>query len=295
MSLRSLPPLAQLRAFAALVEAGSMSAAGELLNVSHAAISQQIRALEAHLGLNLVEKSGRGVMLTSIGKQLGDSVSQSFGAIVQEVEALTGADADRPLQISTTPMFAAGWLMPRIGAFREAHPGIDIMLNPTAATVSLEPGGIDLAIRFGKGKWPGLVAEPLIETDFVIAAATSLVGDACLCEPSDLLGYPWLQEIGTTETNDWLKAHGVEAHLVKGLTQVPGNLLLDGLRAGQGIVATTRTFIEADVARGDVAVLFERDDRGHGYFLIHRPDPLRAPAKAFATWLKRQARLDSGD
>ena len=271
-----------------------MSAAGALLNVSHAAISQQIRALEAQLGLSLLEKSGRGVALTADGLHLGQIVNQSFGAIAREVETLTGADADRPLQISTTPMFAAGWLMPRIGAFRQAYPKIDLMLNPTATKVALEPGGIDLAIRFGKGNWPGLVAESLIETDFVIAASTSLMKNARPCDPADLLEFPWLQEIGTTETNDWLRAHGVEAHMVKGVTQVPGNLLLDGLRAGQGIVATTRTFIEADIARGDVTVLFEGDDRGHAYFLIHRPDPLRAPAKAFATWLKRQAKLDQG-
>ena len=97
-------------------------------------------------------------------------------------------------------------------------------------------------------------------------------------------------EIGTTETNDWLAAQGVTSGRVKSLTQMPGNLLLDGLRDGQGIVAATRAFIEPDLARGDVVVLFEDDDRGYGYFLLHRPETLRLPAKAFANWLRRQAR-----
>ncbi len=256
MTLRSLPPLAQLRAFAALAETGGMSAAGDLLNVSHAAISQQVRALESHLGLPLVAKDGRGVALTAEGQRLGRTLTAAFGDIAAEIEALTGADADRPLQITTTPMFAAAWLMPRIGTFRQAHPDIDLMLNPTAARVALDPGGIDLAIRFGTGDWPGLTSELLFHTDFVIAAARSLVGDRTVSHPRDLLDFPWLQEIGTTETNDWLAARGVSAGRVKSLTQLPGNLLLDGLRTGQGVVAATRTFIEADLARGDVVVLF---------------------------------------
>jgi LysR family glycine cleavage system transcriptional activator len=289
MTKFSLPPLAQLRAFAALADTGSMSAAGAMLNVSHAAVSQQVRALEAHLGLQLVRKDGRGVALTDPGTRLGQTLTQAFGAIGREIGALTGADAERPLQITTTAMFAASWLMPRIGSFRQAYPDINLMLNPTAAALAFEPGGIDIAIRYGNGVWPGLVAEPLLETDFVIAAARSLVGDKQISKAEELLGYPWLQEIGTTETNDWLKARGVTGGRVKSMTQLPGNLLLDGLRAGQGIVAATRALIETDIARGEVVVLFQGNDRGFGYFLLQRPGVLRAPAKAFANWLRREA------
>jgi len=157
------------------------------------------------------------------------------------------------------------------------------MLNPTAARVSLDLGGIDLAIRFGTGDWPGLTSELLFHTDFVIAAARSLVGDRRVAHPQDLLEFPWLQEIGTTETNDWLAARGVRAGRVKSLTQLPGNLLLDGLRTGQGVVAATRTFIEADLARGDVVVLFEDDRRGFGYFLLHRPGRSARPPRPLPT------------
>ena len=280
--------MAQLRAFAALVETGSMSAAGALLNVSHAAVSQQVRALESHLSLSLVSKSGRGVALTEAGERLGKSLSDGFGLITREIEALTGADNDRPVQITTTPMFAAAWLMPRIASFRLAHPGIDLMINPTAAPIALEPGGIDIAIRFGRGKWPGLESNLLLHTDFVIAASRALIGDRVIEHPRELLDFPWLQEIGTTETNDWLAAQGVTAGKVRGLTQVPGNLLLDGMRTGQGVVATTRAFIEQDVARGDAVILFEDDERGFGYFLLHRPGPLRESVKAFVNWLRRE-------
>ena len=268
-----------------------MSAAGDLLNVSHAAVSQQVRALEAHLGMALVTKDGRGVRPTPEGERLGKALSEGFEKIGEEVAALTGADADRPLQITTTPMFAAAWLMPRLGSFRSAHPDIDLMINPTAERIKLEPGGVDVAIRFGRGDWPGLHSELLVETDFVVAARKDVIGDCTVEGPADLLHFPWLQEIGTTETNDWLARRGITDARVKSLTQLPGNLLLDGLRSGQGIAATSREFIAGDVARGDIVELFRGDDLGHGYFLLHRPGVLPPKAKVFVNWLRKEAKL----
>lgn len=280
--------MAQLRAFAALAETGTMTGAGTMLNVSHAAISQQVRALEAHLGLKLIRRDGRGIALTTDGARLGEALNHAFGSIAAEIESLTGADADRPLQITTTPMFAASWLMPRIAGFRRDHPDVNLMLNPTADRVELTPGGIDLAIRFGSGTWPGVKSELLFRTEFVIVAARDLVGDRQVETPEDLLDFPWLQELGTTEANDWLRSRGVTRARLHGLTQVPGSLLLDGLRSGQGVVAASRAFIEADIERGDIVVLFEDPNPGVGYFIVTRPEPLRPAAKAFVTWLRRQ-------
>jgi LysR family glycine cleavage system transcriptional activator len=132
----------------------------------------------------------------------------------------------------------------------------------------------------------------LVETDFVIAGARSLVGAREFTDPSALLDFPWLQELGTTETNDLLAAYGVTEGRVRGLTEMPGNLLLDGLRSGQGIAATTRAFIEPDLASGTLRVLYTDRRRGQGYFLVQRPGVLRAPAKAFARWIQREAHSD---
>ena len=154
----------------------------------------------------------------------------------------------------------------------------------------LEPGGIDIAIRFGKGHWPGLDAELLVRTDFVVAASRDLIDGCDVQQTRDLLAFPWLQEIGTNEIDDFLKDHGVLEGRVKSLTEMPGNLLLDALRAGQGVAATTMAFVEQDVARGDIVVLQEDRRRGVGYFLVHSPAVLRPTAKAFATWIRRAAR-----
>lgn len=290
--LRSLPPLAQLRAYAALVETGSMSAAGALLNVSHAAISQQVRALEASLGVTLFQRVGRRVELTAEGARLGQTLREAFGSIAREIEVLTGADADRPLQITTTPTVAAAWLMPRIGSFRALAPEVDLMINPTVTRVDPAPGGVDLAIRFGRGHWPGLEVERFMDADFVVAAAPTLVKAEEICGPSDLLDFPWLQEIGTTEASDWLAKHSITEKRVKSLAQVPGNLLLDGLRAGQGVAVTRRTFIEGDLERGDLVELFASNDPGQGYFLVTYPGPRRAILKTFIRWLQRERALE---
>ena len=278
-----------LRAFAALAETGSTTAAGARLNVSHAAVSQQVRQLEAHLGVALVDRSGRQSRLTAEGRDLANALSLGFGAIARAVEALTGADAARPLQISTTPSFAAHWLMPCLAEFRQAHPHIDLMIDPTPRLVALEPGGIDIALRYGTGDWPGLEAELLFRSPLVAVAAPHLVEGKRIDCPADLADLPWLQEFGTNEASDWLRRRGVTRERAAGLVQVPGNLLLDGLLRGQGVAVTVREWVRQDITAGRLRLLFE--DAGEaGYHAVMRPGVLRPSAKAFVTWLRRQAR-----
>ncbi|HAW45736.1 MAG TPA: LysR family transcriptional regulator [Roseovarius sp.] len=289
MDWHTLPSLTALRAFAALAETGSTAAAGARLNVSHAAVSQQVRQLEAHLGVALVDRSGRQSRLTAEGRDLADALSLGFGAIARAVEALTGADAERPLQISTTPSFAAYWLMPCLSEFRQAHPQIDLMIDPTPRLVEMEPGGIDIAVRYGTGHWPGLEAELLFRSPIVAVAAPHLVEDKRIDCPADLADLPWLQEFGTNEASDWLRRRGVVKERAAGLVQVPGNLLLDGLRNGQGVAVTVREWVRQDITSGRLRLLFE-DQEEAGYHVVTRPGVLRPPAKAFVTWLRRQAR-----
>jgi len=289
MDWRALPPLTALRAFAALAETGGTVAAGARLNVSHAAVSQQVKQLEAHLGVALVDRTGRQLRLTAEGRDLADALSLGFGAIARAVETLTGADADRPLQISTTPSFAAHWLMPCLSAFRQAHPQINLMIDPTPRMVTLEPGGIDIALRYGTGQWPGLEAELLFRSPIVAVAAPQLVEGKRIDCPADLADLPWLQEFGTNEASDWLRRRGVVKERAAGLVQVPGNLLLDGLRNAQGVAVTVREWVRQDITAGRLTLLFE-DAEDSGYYIVTRPGVLRLAAKAFVTWLRREAR-----
>ncbi|SEL15967.1 LysR family transcriptional regulator, glycine cleavage system transcriptional activator [Roseovarius nanhaiticus] len=287
MNWCDLPSLNALRAFSALAQAGSASGAGAALNVSHAAISQQIKALEAHMGLALVRREGRGLALTDEGKHLAAALDEGFGLIAQQVAALTGADAARPLQISTTPQFAAVWLMPRLRDFQTRHPGVDLMVHPSPQRADPAPGGVDLALRFGLGHWDGLEAELLVPTDIVVTAAPSLVGDRQFTTREELLDYPWLTELDQSPASDWMFRAGLELPRGHSITQVPGNLMLDGARAGHGVAVLTASSVEADVAAGRLRILF-RDCGETGYFIVTRPGILRPQAKAFRRWLRAQ-------
>jgi LysR family glycine cleavage system transcriptional activator len=289
MDWRSLPPLSALRAFAALAETGSFTRAGAALNVSHAAVSQQVRALEERLGVALLPRDGRRGVLTPEGERLAAALEAGFGGIARAVDELTGADAHRPLHVSTTPAFAANWLMPRLGSFRHEHPEVELMLNPTHLNVDLAPGGVDLAIRYGQGGWRGLESELLVATTFVLVAAPSLVGARRVDDLRDILHLPWLQELGTHEMSAWLREHGIVAERKANVIHLPGHLVLEAVRNGDGVSLSTRVNVERDLAAGRVVVLHEEAEPGRGYYIVTRPGVRRPPLKAFVAWLHRQA------
>ena len=277
MNWKDMPPLSALRAFSAYAETGSVTKAGDALNVSHAAISQQLRSLEARLGVELLDRTGRTLELTVEGRQLADALSAGFGRIAQAVEQLLEADQDRPLHVATSPSFAANWLMPRLATFRAQHPDIDIVINPSPRLTPPTPGGIDVCIRYGAGHWPGLDSELLMISPIQIVAAPDLIGDDDASTPEALLDYPWLQELGTSEASDWLAEHGVTGQRRAAMISVPGNLMLDGARNGTGIAVTTRVSVEEDLRAGRLKLLFEeRED--HGYHIVTAPGVPRAAA-----------------
>ncbi|MBA3325765.1 MAG: LysR family transcriptional regulator [Rhodobacteraceae bacterium] len=294
MDWRNLPSLGALRAFAALAESGSFTAAGAALNVSHAAISQQVRALEERLGAALVVRGGRRLELTPEGVRLAAALDAAFLGIRRAVDELTGADAARPLRVTLTPAFAHAWLMPRLSEFLHENPGIELMLSPTAEVVELAPGGVDLAIRFGRGAWPGLDAELLIPSGFVVVGAPALVRGRTISTVSDLLDLPWLQELGTSEMSAWLREQGIEAPPREAITHLPGHLVVEALRSGIGVSVAGSAVVEADLREGRLVVLFEEpppaDGAWTGYYIVTRPGVLRPQLKAFVAWLRRHAR-----
>jgi LysR family glycine cleavage system transcriptional activator len=289
MDWRTLPSLSALRAFAALAETRSFTKAGEALNVSHAAVSQQVRGLEERLGVALLPRDGRRGALTAEGEQLAAALEPAFQAIRRAIDEVTGADAGRPLQVTTTSAFAQGWLMPRLSEFRHEHPDVELMLNPTAQLVELAPGGVDAAIRFGRGTWRGLDAELLVPTSMVLVAAPSLVGERVIRDAADVADLPLMQELGTSEISAWLTRRGVTAQRRK-VVHLPGHLVLEGLRRGDGASLSTRAVVERDIAAGVLTVLFEEGEPDLGYYIVTRPGVMRPPLKAFVSWLRRHAR-----
>jgi LysR family glycine cleavage system transcriptional activator len=290
MNWLTLPPLGGLRAFAALAETGGFTAAGQALNVSHAAVSQQVRALEGRLGATLVRRGGgRRVELTPEGARLAAALREAFAAMRRAVDELSADDASRPLQVTLTPLFANAWLMPRLPEFLHEQPGLELMLKPTFDVVELAPGGVDVAIRYGRGVWPGLVAELLMLSDFVVVGAPELAPGGPVAAAAELLDLPWLQELGTTEAVTWLREQGVDGPPRGGVTHLPSHLMLEALRAGVGVTVAVRSVVGRDIERGRLVALFAEPADDSGYWIVTRPGVMRPPLRAFVAWLRRQA------
>jgi LysR family glycine cleavage system transcriptional activator len=288
MSWAEIPSLNSLRAFATVAETGSYSRAGASLNISHAAVSQQIKALEARLGVALVVREGRGVKLTEAGAELARHLTKGLAAIRAGVEALTRADITRPIQVTMTPAFATSWLLPRLTDFQHRHPEVTLMLNPTAEVIEPVPGGIDMAIRFGDGAWPGMEVMPLLLPDMVVVAARELIGGRRLTDPAMFVEMPWLQELGTNEVAKWLERHGIVPERPLTITHMPGNLIMEAVRRGDGLTYTARCFVEKEIRSGQLVELSSENDTG-GYYIVTHPGMLRPPVRAFVKWLKHQA------
>lgn len=286
---RSLPSLTALRAFAATAEAQGFSQAARALNVTHAAVAQQVRALELELGHPLVQRDGRGVSLTPDGEQLFAALSEGFAAIQRGVAALRDGSADRPVRVTLTASFAAQWLMPRLKGFWDRHPDIGLSLHPEPRVVDLHREGMDLGIRYGNGDWPGVEATYLASARLVIAGAPSLLGDRQMLTAEEMRRMDWVLSRNWPEQDSFLRLLGLEPATLS-RTDVSGEeLAIAAARQGLGLVVESEALIEADVKEGRLRVVHESRKRLPAYFIVTLPGPQRAAARAFLKWLKSQA------
>lgn len=288
MNWNQFPTLNSLRAFATVAETLSISKAAASLNVTHAAVSQQVKALEDRMGLILLERKGKLVSLTTEGKSLARDLTRGFGVIHEGVKALRRAARERAVQVTMPPAFAMGYLMPRIAEFQHEHPEVTLMLNPTAEVIELTPGGIDVAIRYCDGVVPGMEVTPLLIADMVVVGARELVRRKNVNDAAALCDLPWLQELGSNDTNEWMTRQKVSPDNPMQVTYMPGSLIMDAVRRGHGLTFTARNFVEKDIEAGLLVELFAEADFGE-YYIITRPGVLRPPVLSFVNWLKRQS------
>lgn len=290
--MSELPPLAMLRAFEAAARTLSFSEAGRELNVTHAAIGQQVRRLEQWLDRPLMLRAGRGMALTPDGAALARGLTEGFDILREIIAAFVAEDDSRPVDLTLTPNFAMSWLMPRLGRFRAAHPEIELRINPTGRVVDMGARDHDLAIRYGRGEWEGLVSEPLAPTRFLICGTPDLAARAAGRGPEALLELPWLQELDSDEIALWLREEGIAAPPPSRVTSLPGPMLMAAIREGQGIGSVAEIFARDDLATGRLVALHQDSRAGSGYHLVRRPGPLRPPAKALFDWLRREGKTE---
>jgi len=290
MDWRQIPSLPALRAFESAARNGSFTAAAQELNVTHAAVAQHVRTVEAHLQTALVVRAGRGIALTDAGTQLSTALTDGFDQIIAGVGALSNDVSNRPVTLSVTPSFAENWLMPRYADFWAKHPDLPLAIQPTMDVVDLRRDGVDLAVRYGLGDWPGLTAHTFLPVDFTVVAAPALLKGRDIKSFSDLDGLPWLFERVHREARRWVMESGID--LTKSpIKEVPTfGMVMSALRAGSCLSVVASTLVQKEIADGSLVALMQQQPERLGYYIVHPKGVISPGAKTVMTWLKRQSR-----
>ena len=290
-----LPSLNGLRAFEAAARHLSFTAAATELNVTQTAISHQIRRLEEELGIRLFVRQNRALALTPKARDYLPGVRAAFNDLRLATDRLLRKDDDNVLTISTLASLAAKWLLPRLTAFQEAHPGIDVRITTSTGLVDFKGGDVDAAIRYGRGHWPGLRAEWLMADEvFPVCSPALLTGKRPLRRPEDLRDHVLLHN--TNNSDDWrlwLTASGLPADISKqpGITF---DLILMTVQAaidGIGIAMGRTSYVQDDIAKGRLVVPFEIALPADAGFYLVSPEATADPPKlhAFRNWLTAAA------
>lgn len=298
---RNLPSLSSLKAFDAVGRHLNLSDAGAELNVTHAAMSQQIRKLEEWLGGALFDRTHRSMTLTGLGAGYHRSVQSAFDALERATREAVRSDDRRPLMVTTTPSFASRWLVPRLRRFQTKHPDIPIYLAPSNGLVDFRTATTDIGIRFGSGNWPDLSAERLLNADLIpVCSRGYLANSEPLTQPSDLTQHFLLHDSDESEWRHWMQVNGVpDLQLDKGIIYSDAVFAYQAALEGQGIYLAELGLVREDIAAGRLVEALDgrRGIKGFYYVVVPADRPVRPFAQTFKDWIIEEAvaNVDSQD
>jgi LysR family glycine cleavage system transcriptional activator len=293
-------PLNALRAFAAIHASGGVRAAARELGIAHSSVSRHLSELEAWLGVSLVRKGGGrgGARFSSQGEALGRAVVASLSDIARAVEAVRETRSASSVTISTTPSFAARWLLPRMPALERAHRALEVSVLVEQKLDDLDGTGIDLAIRMGRGRWPGVRARPLMDDAlYPVMSPAYHAAAGRPRRPADVARLRLLHDRDPQASWDaWRAAHGPPSLDVRrGPRFSSSDLVLRAAVLGQGVALARDRLARDDLASGALLrPLADLDVKlGVAYWAV-LPDrePTRAAAEVLA-WLEREAARDA--
>ena len=218
--LRSHLPLNALRAFEASARHLSFTRAAIELCVTQAAVSHQVKSLEAQLNVTLFKRLPRGLMLTSEGETLLPVLREAFDRIALTLGQFEGGHYREVLTVGAVGTFAVGWLLPRLADFHSLYPFIDLRLSTHNNRVDVAAEGLDYAIRFGAGAWHGTDACPLLEAPLTVLCVPQIAEQ--LHSPADVLKHTLLRSYRADEWSLWFQAGGLPTD-----TRVPRSIVFD--------------------------------------------------------------------
>ncbi|MER9543735.1 transcriptional regulator GcvA [Mesorhizobium sp. M0437] len=286
---RKLPPLTTLPSFEAAARLLSFSKAAEELHVTHGAISRAIKNLEDQLGVQLFERGTRSVSLTAVGEPYARAVREALAQLATATAAATARYSSSTLNVSTSDGFAGRWLVPRLYRFHRAHGDIDVRVSTSGKLTNFLGDGIDVAVRYGSGNYPGLMSEFLTgEEVFPVCSPKLLEGAHPLRTPQDLKHHTLIRDSFPIDWATWLASAGVEGvDPQSGITFDSATFAMESAAQGEGVVLGRTMLVAADLAAGRLVRPF-----GHAlkspssFYFVYPPEAIRQrKVKAFRDWL----------
>jgi LysR family glycine cleavage system transcriptional activator len=256
---KKLPPLNALRAFEAGARHLSFTKAAEELHVTQAAVSHQVKALEAHLGYALFKRMTRKLGLTEQGRVLFPVVNEAFLRIAEAADDLRSAGDSRTLTVSVTPAFGAKWLVYRLPKFWQQHPEIDLRVHHSIQCADLRYDDVDVAVRYGAGAWEGLESEFMLRVDYTPVCSPALLkGKHPLKRPADLRHHTLLHEDDYAGWTQWLAVAGAsDVDPRRGPIMDDWTVLTQTAVDGGGVALGKPSMLTRDLADGTLVAPFD--------------------------------------
>jgi LysR family glycine cleavage system transcriptional activator len=294
--LRRLPSLNALKAFEAAARHESFTRAAEELCVTQGAVSHQVKALELDLGIKLFNRERQRLIIADAGREYLTVVRDALDRIAVGTERLLQRQSSGVLTVSTSPDFAAKWLVNRLGRFAEEHPSIDLRVSATLHHVDFAREDVDLAVRHGDGNWPGLdVVRLSHENLFAVCSPKLLSGRTRLAKPADVLKFPLIHLDDRKDWAKWLEAAGVETdEPARGPVLNRASMVIDAAIDGQGIALARTTLAATDLINGRLVRPFSEELRLSKTYWIICPKATTTLPKivTFRDWLLAEAARD---
>lgn len=254
-----LPPLNALRAFEASARHLSFTKAAEELFVTQAAISHQIKSLEEHLGLKLFMRKNRALLLTEEGQGYYLDIKDIFNSLHDATEKLLARGAKGAITVSLQPSFAIQWLVPRLNEFNRLHPEIDVRIKAVDQPDSSLTEDVDVAIYYGRGRWPNVHADKLHTEYYVpVCSPMLLAGKKPLLTVQDLANHTLLHDETRRDWKRWVKDVGVKGINVNhGPIFSHSAMVLQAAIHGQGVAIANSVLAKPDIDSGRLVCPFE--------------------------------------
>lgn len=297
--LGRLPPLNALRAFVAAARHLSFSRAAEELFVTPAAVSQQVKLLEDNLGRVLFRRTNRALLLTDEGQALLPRLLEAFELMSEALGSLDTMTDTGALTVSMAPSFAGKWLVPRLESFQGLYPEIDVRVTASMNLVMFDDDGVDCAIRYGLGQYPGLVVEKILTESVVPVCSPALLGDktgplstAFLTDMTLLHDDSPEQDASCPTWRMWLKAARIDGiDPDRGLHFNQSSLVLETAIAGRGVALAKVQLAQDDLKSGRLVQLFDVSQPvAFAYYFVCPPaKAAQRKVALFREWIQREA------